>query len=146
MNPFEVLKLDPTATDEEIVAQAARLKQRAATDAEQAAIQQAVQALMSHPEARRLHVLLSHPRPTHTSAALERFIAAFRRPPVSTATPAPCPELDREEFDRLLRAAAAEELDLKPEPFEPLDPVDPDDVRRQAAEAVWQSLIFDPRG
>src|SRR5262249_20222821 len=60
VNPFDVLKLDPTSTDEEIVRQAARLKQRSTTDAELAAIHQAVQALTGKPEERRLHELLAH--------------------------------------------------------------------------------------
>jgi hypothetical protein len=146
MNPFEVLELDPTATEEEIVRQAARLKQRATTDAELAAIHQAVQALTSNAAERQLHALMAFPRPGYSTPALDRLVAAHRRAPVSTAPPEPCPPLDLAEFDRLLRTAAAEELDLKPEPFEPIDPVDPDDVRRQAAEAVWQSLVYDPRG
>ena len=144
-NPFEILRLDPSASEEEIVRQATRLKQRATTDAELTAIHQAVQALTGSAEERRLHALLAHPRPGYSTPALDGFVAAHRRAPVSTAAPEPCPPLDQEEFDRLLRAAAAEELDLKPEGFEPVDPVDPDDVRRQAAEAVWQSLVFDPR-
>ncbi len=78
-NPFEVLRLDPTASDEEVVRQAGRLRQRAADEAEVAALRQAVQTLTGRPEERRLHQLLTHPRPCYHHPALERFVTAFRR-------------------------------------------------------------------
>src|SRR5262249_37567333 len=72
-NPFEALRLDPTATEEQIVAQADRLRQRAADEAELAAVRQAVQALTGRAEDRLLHALLTPPRPAWLSPALERF-------------------------------------------------------------------------
>ena len=91
-----------------------------------------------------LHALLTHPRPAVASVALNRFAAAFRRAPVSNT---PCPELDREEFGRLLLQTAAEETNLPPAEFEPIAAGDdPDELRRQMTEAVWQSLLYDPRG
>src|SRR5262249_41952999 len=107
-NPFEVLRLDPTATEEDVVRQADRLRQRGADEEALGAIRQAAMALTGRPEERALHALLAHPRPGHSSAALDRFAAAFRRAPVATAAPAPCPELDADEFRRLLLVAAAE--------------------------------------
>jgi hypothetical protein len=146
-NPFEVLLLDPTATEEDVVRQAERLRQRATDDETLGAIRQAAMALTGKPDERTLHALLTHPRPAASSPALDRFAAAFRRAPAAIAPTDPCPELDREEFLRLLLNAAAEQLDLPPAAFEPV-PVadDADEVRRQLAEALWQSLLFDPRG
>jgi hypothetical protein len=145
-NPFEVLRLDPTATEEDVVRQAERLRQRAADEAALGAIRQAAMALTGRPEERALHALLTHPRPGHASAALDRFAAVFRRAPAPTAAPAPCPDLDADEFRRLLLVAAAEELDLPPAAFDALPGTDgADEVRRQWAEALWQSLLFDPR-
>ncbi len=94
-NPFEVLRLDPTAPAEEVVRQAGRLRQRATDETTVAAIRQAVQALTGRPEERLLHELLTHLAPCHAWPALERFTAAFRRPPLpSGETPATCPPLD----------------------------------------------------
>ena len=62
MNPFEALRLDPSSSEEEVVKQAARLRQRAADEAELAEVRQAVQALTGRPEDRLLHALLTHPR------------------------------------------------------------------------------------
>ena len=44
-NPFEILRLDPSASEEEIVRQAGRLRQRATDGPALNAIRQAVQAL-----------------------------------------------------------------------------------------------------
>jgi hypothetical protein len=146
-NPFEVLKLDPGATEEEIVRQAGRLRQRATDEAEVAAIRQAVQALTGKPEERQLHALLTHPKPEYANAALERLIAAFRRPPAAGG-PAPAPEVpfDAEEFYRLLLAQAAAGLEMPAQPFEPVPRTeDAAEIRKQLAEALWQSLLYDPR-
>src|SRR5262245_48959872 len=97
-NPFEVLRLDPTASEEEIVRQAGRLRQRVTDEATLTAIRQAVQALTGRAEDRQLHALLTHPRPQWIAAELDRFAAAFRRPPAADGTAAPVPELDIEEF------------------------------------------------
>jgi hypothetical protein len=145
MNPFEVLKLDPSATEEEIVRHAERLRQRAADEATQAAIRQAVQALTAKAEERRLHALLTHPRPAHAAPPLDRFVAAFRRPPAASTPPA-VPGPDLAEVEAILRAHLAEDLELTPPPCEtPVGPDEPDEFRRQEAEALWQSLLFDPR-
>lgn len=144
-NPFEVLRLDPTASEEEVVRQAGRLRQRAADEATQNAIRQAVQALTGRAEERVLHALLTHPRPGHHAPALDRFMAAFRRAPAPTEA-SPCPTLDTQEFLRLLLLAAAEELQLAPPPFEtPPGDEPPEEIQRQMAEALWQSLLFDSR-
>jgi hypothetical protein len=145
-NPFEVLRLDPTATEEEIVRQAGRLRQRAADEAALSAVRQAVQALTARPEERRLLALLTHPQPGHAAPALERFAAAFRRPPAAEGPPPPVPSLDLEEFRALVCALLAEELELSPPPFEaPAAAADPAEARRVAAEAVWLALLSEMR-
>jgi hypothetical protein len=145
-NPFEVLRLDPAASEEEIVRQAGRLRQRAADETEMNCIRQAVQALTGSAEERQRLALLTHPRPDYSPPVLERLAAAFRRSPV-TATSTPCPELDQEEFQSLLLALVVEELDLPPQVFEPVAAApNPGELRRQLAEALWQSLVCDPRG
>jgi hypothetical protein len=144
-NPFEVLRLDPAASEEEVVRQAGRLRQRATDEAALNAIRQAVQALTGRPEDRRLHALLTHPAPAYHSAALDRFAAAFRRPP-QAAAPGPCPPLDFQEFQALFYAQVCADLEMTPSPFEPVSgEEEPDEVRRQTAEVLWQSLLFDPR-
>jgi hypothetical protein len=145
-NPFEVLHLDPSAEEEEIVCQAGRLRQRAADEAERNAIRQAVQALTASPEARQLYAVLTHPRPEWSNATLDRFTAAHRRAPASEVVPAPCPPLDLEEFTALLCELAAEELRFQPLELQGVPaPEEPQEIRRQTAEALWQSLLFDPR-
>jgi hypothetical protein len=145
-NPFEVLRLPPTATEEEVVRQAGRLRQRAPGEAALNAIRQAVQALTGRAEGRALLALLTHPRPCYSWPALEKFASAFRRAPAAEPGAAACPAFDAEEFTALLLAALAEELDLPPLPFEvPPAPEDADENRRQTAEALWQSLLCDLR-
>jgi hypothetical protein len=52
-----------------------------------------------------------------------------------------------EEFTALLCARMAEELEPAAREFEGLPTAEsPEEVRRQTAEALWQSLLFDPRG
>jgi hypothetical protein len=146
-NPFEVLRLDPTASEEEIVRQAGRLRQRATDEAAHNALRQAVQSLTASAEARTLHAMLTHPRPAHQADTLDRFVAAFRRAPAPETSPAPCPTLDLEEFTALVRALAAEEMEMPAAPFDGLPAVEaPEEIRRQTAEALWQSLLYDPRG
>jgi hypothetical protein len=144
-NPYEVLRLDPSATEEEIVRQAGRLRQRS-TPEELAAIRQATQALTGRAEERLLHALLTHPKPCYTQPALDRFAAAFRRAPQTPANTTPCPPLDLHEFAQLLEALLADELELSPLPFDPLPATDDaEEIDRQAAEAMWQSLLYDMR-
>jgi hypothetical protein len=144
-NPFEILALDPMASEEQVVEQAGRLRQRSTDEATITAIRQAVQALTGRAEDRLLQALLAHPQPVYAWPALEKFISAYRRAPVPT-TVATCPPLDLAEFAALLRAHLAEELELSPLPFEPLPATeDAEELERQAAEALWQSLICDPR-
>jgi hypothetical protein len=50
------------------------------------------------------------------------------------------------EVAELLKAVIIEELAFRPPAFEATDAGDaPDEVRRQASEAHWQSLVYDPR-
>ncbi len=145
-NPFEILRLDPAAAEEEVVRQAGRLRQRATDEATRNALRQAVQALTASAADRQLYALLTHPRPAWQSAAIERFAAAFRRAPPAGA-PGPCPPLDREECTALVCAFSAEELEWAPLEFEDLPAgEESEEVRRQTAEVLWQSLLFDPRG
>ena len=146
-NPFEVLRLDPATPAAEVVRQAGRLRQRATDEATVAAIRQAVQALTGRPEERLLHELLTHPAACHTWPALERFTAAFRRPPLPVGEAAPaCPPPDLAEVAALLRPLAAAELDAEPPPFEPVgEAEDRAEIVRQTVEGVWQALPFDMR-
>jgi hypothetical protein len=146
-NPFEVLRLDPSASDEEVVRQAGRLRQRAADETAVAAIRQAVQALTGRPQERLLHVLLAHPAPCHLWPTLERFTAAFRRPPMPTVrTPPSCPAPDPADVLALLRPLAAAELDVHSPPFEQVgEPDDTAEIVKQTIEGVWQTLPFDLR-
>ena len=146
LNPFEILRLDPSATEEEIVRQAGRLRQRATDEATHNAIRQAVQALTVSAEDRMLFALLTHAAPRYHSPALERFAAAFRRLPAASNVPEPCPPPDKEEFEGLIRKLIAEELELSPLSFEAIAAGEATgEIDRQTAEALWQSLLFDPR-
>jgi len=145
-NPFEVLRLDPSASEEEIVRQAGRLRRSVTEETALNAIRQAVQALTIRAEDRLLFALLTHAAPCHHWPALDRFAAAFRRPPAATAAPKSFPSLDLEEFRDLLNKTAAEELELAPLPFEPIGEGETaEEVRRQTAEALWQNLLTDTR-
>jgi hypothetical protein len=144
-NPFEVLRLDPTSSEEEVVRQAGRLRQRAHDEATLDAVRQAVQTLTASPSSRRLAALLTHPRPSYHAPELERFVSAFRRPPLP-ATPPEVPPADPGEVARLLGAQLAPPQDFTPLPLEVPDADEPaEEIRRQTAEAMWQSLLNDPR-
>ncbi len=144
LNPFEVLRLDPSATEEEIVLQAGRLRRRATEETTRNTIRQAVQALTANPQERLRLALLTHAAPCHHWPALDRFAAAFRRAP--TVATASCPPLDIKEFEDLIKKIVAEELEWTPPPFEPIAENEPaEEITRQTAEALWQSLLFDTR-
>jgi len=147
-NPFEVLRLDPATPAEEVVRQAGRLRQRATDEATVAALRQAVQALTGRPEDRQLHELLTHAAPCHNWPALERFTAAFRRPPLpGPAEPALCPPPELSDVAALLRPLAAAELDAPPMPFDLVaEPDNATEIVRQTVEGVWRMLPFDMRG
>lgn len=145
VNPFEVLRLDPSATEEEVVRRGGQLRQRAGED-ELPALRQAVQALTGRPEERRLHALLSPPCPCYSWPALERLAAAGRRPPPGAASePGAVPELDLVEFAALLRPLLVAEMAPAPLQFlpPPLEETS-DEIARQTAEALWQLLPFEP--
>jgi hypothetical protein len=145
-SPFEVLRLPPTATEEEVVRQAGRLRQRATGEAALNAIRQAVQALTGRAEDRALLALLTHPRPCYQWPALEKFAATFRRAPAIEPGTAACPPFDAEELTSLLLAALAEELEPSPAAFEvPAIAEDGAEIERQTAEALWQYLLCDMR-
>ena len=146
MNPFEVLRLDPSASEAEVVDRAARMRRRAADEAGAADVRQAARALTGRAEERLLHALLTHPRPGHTSPALEKFSAAFRRAPAASGAPPAVPPLGLKEFEGVLKGFLAEELEMTPPHFEALAAAeDPDEARLRMAEALWQSLLFDVR-
>ena len=143
-NPFEVLGLDPGASEEQIVQHAGRLRQLCTDDTMLTAIRQAVQALTVSAEDRQLHALLAHPRPAYEWPTLEKFLGPHRRPPTASPTIGSGPSLDLEEFAALLQALLAEELELIPQPFEPVKAkMEPVELLRQAEEAHWQSLLCD---
>jgi len=145
-NPFEVLRLDPSASEEEVVRRAGQLRQRASDEATLTALRQAVQALTGRSEERRLHALLSPPRPCYAWPALEQLATLYRRPPQTAAAESvSAPELDLQEFASLLLPLVRAELDPAPLPFTP-PPVEetPEEIARQTAEALWQLLPFEP--
>jgi hypothetical protein len=144
-NPFEVLKLDPTASPEEIVRQAGRLRQRTPDEAAIARIRQAVQALSGASEERHLHEILAHPAPCYSWSALDQFVAAFRRPPqANPTTTVACPPLDLGELSVLLRPLLDAELNPPPLGFESIgEPDSTTEIMRQAHEAAWQLLPLD---
>jgi len=144
-NPFEVLRLDPTTPNEEIVRQAGRLRQRATDEDTVAAIRQAVQALTGRSEERRLHEGLTHPSPCYHWPNLDRFVATFRRPPSSAgASSADAPILHLAEFATLLRPLTPVALDATaPQPHDLAAP--PEEISAQTIQALWQCLLFDMR-
>jgi hypothetical protein len=145
-NPFEILRLDPLATEEAIVRQAGRLRQRATEEATLNAIRQAVQALTARAEDRLLYSLLTHPSPGYHAPSLDRFKAAFRRPPAIAGDAWACSSLDLKEFEGLIKEKCIEELELSPLLFEAITAGENiDEIGRQTAEALWQSLLFDSR-
>lgn len=145
-NPFEVLKLAPTATPEEIVRQGARLCQRTGDEGARNAVRQAVRELTESDESRALWALLTHPSPTYGGAELERLAGSFRRPPQAQAAFEPTP-LDLEEFRGLLLAAVAGEAPAVTLPLERVEAGEQaDEIERQTSEALWQSLPAQPRG
>jgi hypothetical protein len=143
-NPFEVLRLDPGSSEEEVVRQAGRLRQRAPDEATLDSIRRAVQALTCSSEGRELLALLAHPGPGYATPVLDRLARAFRRPPVATeAATVPAPDLD--ELAELLGAQLGASLELPPLPFEaPGSEEAGGEIQRQTAEAVWQSMLANP--
>ncbi len=143
-NPFEELRLDPSASEEEIVRQAGRLRQRAPDEAALDALRRAAQALTTRAEDRQLFALLAHDAPCYEHPTLERFASSFRRP-VAPDPSTPRPALDIGEFEEALCVLAAKELQPPPLPFEAIDVNDsPEEIERQTAEAAWRNLLFDP--
>ena len=147
-NPFEVLKLDPNATEEEIVQQAGRLRQQTTNEQELTAIRQAVQALTSGDEERALLRLFTHPQPDHDGSAVENLANAFRRPPQASASQdvPECSALDLEALAEIMKPFVVRELRPEKLPLEPAAIEEtPKEIERQTIEAMWQALPFDPR-
>ncbi len=143
-NPFEELRLGPSVSEEEIVRQAGRLRQRAADEAALDALRRAAQSLTARTEDRQLFALLTHDAPCYEHPALERFASSFRRP-VAPDPSAQRPALDIKEFERSLCVLAAKELQPPPLPFEAVDAEEsPEEIERQTAEAEWRNLLFNP--
>jgi hypothetical protein len=142
-NPFEVLRLPPGTSPEQVVAHAARLRQRCPSDEELTAIRQAVQALTCRPEDRFLQEMLTHPRPDYQQPSLDQFRAAFRRAPKSTAQPVQsCPAFDLAEFAELLRPIIAEQYSMVLLPFAEVPNHEPvEEIQRQSVEACWKCLV-----
>jgi hypothetical protein len=145
-NPFEQLHLPPSASDEEAVQQAEHLCRCAPDEPARNVIRQAVRQLTGSAEERGLYALLAHPRPDYDNSALDRFGAAFRRPPKSQTAPGPVPALDLNEVRDLLRQALLAELEVTPLPLEAVPADDsPEEIARQTVEALWQGLLSDMR-
>lgn len=144
-NPFEVLKLDPSATEEEIVRRAGQLRQTASDEETLTAVRQAVQSLTGKPEERTLLAVLTHSGPVHQWSALDRLEATFRRAPVSEqSAPVEMPAIDLNEVATLLRPMLAGTFADEPMPLE-MPPVveTPEEILTQTLEGVWQVLPFE---
>jgi hypothetical protein len=145
-NPFEVLRLDPSADGEAIVRRAGQLRQRASSEQEINAIRQAVQVLMGDAAERCLHEWLTPGNPHYPGPAVDRLAALFRRTPAAPA-PTECPPVDAGELAELLRPLLIERWRLPPLPLDASGTEDtPDEIRRQLVEALWQCLVHDSRG
>jgi hypothetical protein len=144
-NPFETLRLDPTAGEEQIVRQAGRLRQLAADEEEQTRIRQAVQELTANADVRQLHALLTHPRPGYERPLLDRFIALHRQPPPAGELAGFSPVFDSAEFRELVLEQIRKELQLRPAAFDELPLTEnAEEIQRQIAEILWQSLVYAP--
>jgi hypothetical protein len=146
-NPFEVLRLDPTTPNEEVVRVAGRLRQLATDQAAVAAIRQAVQALTGNEEERRLHELRTHARPCYHWPRVDQFIAEFRRPPqpVEGTAPTQSPS-DLDELAGLLAPLIAKGLEVSKPTDEPATtPKSQEDLRREIIQACWRNLLVDTR-
>lgn len=139
--PFEVLRLPPTATAEQAVRQAARLTQLAPDEATRNRVRQAIQQLMASPQAWTLASLLAHPLPQYERPEVERFVAQHRRPPAGLAA-APLPEVDWEE----LRAVRLDWLESQRSlPTLPLEPMPNAEAEEAPAEnTAWPRLVDQP--
>ena len=143
-NPFEVLRLDPGASEEEIVLQAGRLRQRLTDEAELTALRQAVQQLTSNVDERQLRAVLTHAAPEYVSGVLDRLVATFRRLPVADGAMDSIATLDEEVFLELILSRAAEGLETPPGAFEAVTATeDAAEIEAQLGEAAWQCLIHD---
>jgi hypothetical protein len=152
-NPFEALRLDPAADDEQVVAHAGRLRQRATDETEVAAIRRAVQALTGRPEERWVHQLFTHPRPCYRWRSLERFVAAFGRPPAAPGEgrsddPGPAAAgLDLRKLALLLDPGGSGTADIRvTEGSQTCPGRMPEDVRRQLGQALLACLRHDLGG
>jgi hypothetical protein len=140
-NPFELLRLDPTASNDEVVAQAGRLKQQGVNDRELTAIRQAVQILTGSSKERFVQAMFSHPDPCYHWPALERLRAAFRRPPQGTGEQTSrCSPLKLEEFAEMLRPILGEPWDVEKLPDLPRETGNTPGLPENCG---WRTLVDD---
>lgn len=144
-NPYEVLQLDPSATEAEIIEQAGKLRQRSTEEKTLTAVRQAVQQLTASSEQREVLALLSHPQPMYRWPAMERLLNANRRVPSSTSDEEKTsPPLDMDLIAKMLRALLAEEL--RPTALNYVQPrIDelPQEIDQQTINALCQALLYD---
>lgn len=146
-SPFDILGLPPTAGEDEVVRQAARLCGRTSDEAARGRYREAARLLTGDAARRELFALLTHPGSHPESPELTRFVNAHRRPPASPAAPAARPPLDAAEVRAMLREARLAELAPAPRPLALVEAGEPaDEVARQTAEALWQGLVAETRG
>ena len=144
-NPFEVLRLDPTASVEDAIRQADRLAQETADEPLKQRLRQAAHQLSSSPDRAALFALLTPPAPGYASEVLREFIVRHGSPPVGTPTEAR-PRLDEDEFRRRLLETVADDLSPGVAELEPLEIAESGaEIARQTAEAMWQALLSDTR-
>lgn len=146
-NPYEVLQLNPSATEAEIIEQAGKLRQRSTDEETLTAIRQAVQQLTGSHEEREIHALLSHPEPMYRWPAIERLMNAHRRPPTSTSEEQHTgPSLDMDEILTLVKQLLAEEMRLLPINYiQPRIDELPEEIDQQTIHALCRALLYDPQ-
>lgn len=147
-NPFEILRLAPTASEQEVMTQAERLCQRAGDEEARNRYREAARQLTATAEERELFALLTFPSAEHESRDLERFIAAHRRPPAGPLQEEKpvVPALDVDVVRGLVLQALAADLEPTPLPLAVVESGEPvEEINRQTAEALWQSLLSDMR-
>jgi hypothetical protein len=142
MTPFEVLGLPPTADEAAVVERAAALCRKSGDEDAKARYREAARMLTTSAEERAMWALRSFPGADYENKELDRFVAANRRPPASSAEPRPVPPPDEGELREWLLTALAAELEPTPRPFAPVPAGETaDEIARQSAEALWQGAV-----
>lgn len=101
LNPFQLLGLPTTATNADIVARGQELSV-GSEQHEQMQIQQAIEALITHPMTRLEHELFEAPDTQYEEQTLERFLRVFNRNPLRLPK-ASAPTLEPAQIEALIQ-------------------------------------------